>query len=205
MDTVRAFFTKSGHFFSIFIIGQGSSPPLPPLVPCLLYCTNYTTLYYITLLYYTILRYLLYKPTYSTIITLFHQNRKCNRNNKIFHLISHMALLQAAPLIGTTKPQSSVPESSDRYAQLLTEGNFEIILTLEKIFLRALCTIISLIVHKKNITQTDDHQFPCELFQSCSYDTFAFEMGFSLGPLCHTKRHDKYVFTTHPPHKELFI
>ena len=183
MDTVRAFFTKSGHFFSIFIIGQGSSPPLPPLVPCLLYCTNYTTLHYIILLYYTILRYLLYKPTYSTIITLFHQNRKYNQNNKIFHLISHMALLQAAPLIGTTKPQSSVPESSDRYAQLLTEGNFEIILTLEKIFLRALCTIISLIVHKKNITQTDDHQFPCELFQSCSYDTFAFEMGFSLGPL----------------------
>ena len=116
-----------------------------------------------------------------------------------------MTLLQAAPMIGTTKPSSSVPESSDRYAQLLTAGNFEIILTLEKIFVRALCTIISLIVHKKNITQTDDHQFPCELFQSCSHDTFAFEMGFSLEPLCHTKRHDKYVFTTHPPHKELFI
>ena len=27
---------------------------------------------------------------------------------------------------------------------------------------------------------------------------FSFKMGFSLEPLCHTKRHDKYVFT-HPP------
>ena len=77
-----------------------------------------------------------------------------------------MTLLQAAPMIGTTKPSSSVPESSDRYAQLLTAGNFEIILTLEKIFVRALCTIISLIVHKKNITQTDDHQFRVNYFKA---------------------------------------
>ena len=26
---------------------------------------------------------------------------------------------------------------------------------------------------------------------------FSFEMGFSLEPFCHTKRHDKYIFT-HP-------
>ena len=30
MDTVRAFFTKSGHFFLIFKIGQGRPPPPPP-------------------------------------------------------------------------------------------------------------------------------------------------------------------------------
>ena len=116
-----------------------------------------------------------------------------------------MALLQAGPLVGTTKSSSFVPEISDRYAQLLTAGNFRNNFKLgENFCARALCTIISLIVHKKKITQTDDHQFPCELFQSCLYDTFAFEMGFSLEPLCHTKRRDKYVFTTHPP-KELFI
>ena len=132
MDTVRAFFTKSGHFFWIFMIGQGSSPPcpLPPpssLVVFLLYYTilstilhyttlHYTTLYY-TILYYTILystllyyTILLYKPPYYTIITLFNQKRKHNQNNKISRLISHMALLQAAPLVGTTKPSSSVPE-----------------------------------------------------------------------------------------------
>ena len=142
MDTVRAFFTKSGHFFWIFMIGQGSSPPCPPpllssCVPAILYYTihyttlhyttlHYTTLHYTTLhytiLYYTILYYtilystllyytiLLYKPPYYTIITLFNQKRKHNQNNKISRLISHMAFLQAAPLVGTTKPSSSVPE-----------------------------------------------------------------------------------------------
>ena len=30
--------------------------------------------------------------------------------------------------------------------------------------------IISVIIHKNNITQTDDRQFACELFRSCSYD-----------------------------------
>ena len=30
MDTIRAFFTKSGHFFSIFKIGHGRPPPAPP-------------------------------------------------------------------------------------------------------------------------------------------------------------------------------
>ena len=125
MDTVRAFFTKSGHFFWIFMIGQWSSAPSPrpPSVTCLLYYTilHYTTLHY-TIIYYTILNYtllystllystiLLYKPPYYTIITLFNQKRKHNQNNKISRLISHMALLQAAPLVGTTKPSSSVPE-----------------------------------------------------------------------------------------------
>ena len=28
---------------------------------------------------------------------------------------------------------------------------------------------MSVIVHKDNVTQTDDHQFPCELFQIYSY------------------------------------
>ena len=32
MDTIRAFFTKSGHFFSIFKIGHGRPPPPHPLV-----------------------------------------------------------------------------------------------------------------------------------------------------------------------------
>ena len=32
MDTVRAFFIKSGHFFSILKIGQRRPPPHPPLV-----------------------------------------------------------------------------------------------------------------------------------------------------------------------------
>ena len=30
------------------------------------------------------------------------------------------------------------------------------------------------------------------------YNNFSCEMGFSLEPLCHTKRHGKYIFT-HPP------
>ena len=33
MDTIRAFFTKSGHFFSIFKIGHGRPPPSPPPPP----------------------------------------------------------------------------------------------------------------------------------------------------------------------------
>ena len=33
-----------------------------------------------------------------------------------------------------------------------------------------LCIIISVIIHKNKITQTDDHQSACELFRSCSYD-----------------------------------
>ena len=81
-----------------------------------------------------------------------------------------MALSQADPLNGTTQPLSSVPGSSDRYAQLLTEDNLEIISNLENTRVCTLCIIISLIVHKKNFLQTDNHQFWCELFQSCSYD-----------------------------------
>ena len=62
------------------------------------------------------------------MITLFDQNRKYyNQNNKILHLVSHIAL-QATSFIGTTEPSSSVPGNCDRYALLLTEGNFEIIL-----------------------------------------------------------------------------
>ena len=30
------------------------------------------------------------------------------------------------------------------------------------------------------------------------YNKFSFEIGFSLQPPCHTKQHDKYIFT-HPP------
>ena len=33
-----------------------------------------------------------------------------------------------------------------------------------------LCIIISVIIHKNNITQTDNHQSTCELFWSCSDD-----------------------------------
>ena len=32
MDTIRTFFTKSGHFFLIFIIEQGTPAPSPTLV-----------------------------------------------------------------------------------------------------------------------------------------------------------------------------
>ena len=85
--------------------------------------TNYTILYYAILWY---------RPTYYTMITLFHQHRKFyNQNNKTFHLISHMALPQAAALISMTEPSRSVPGSYDRYEQLLTAGNFEIISNLD--------------------------------------------------------------------------
>ena len=69
--------------------------------------------------------------THYAMITSFDQNRKYyNQNNKILHLVSHIAL-QATLLIGTTEPSSSVPRNSDRHALLLTEGNFEMILNLE--------------------------------------------------------------------------
>ena len=61
------------------------------------------------------------------MITLLDQNRKYyNQNNKILHLVLHMAL-RAAPLIGTTGPSDSVSGSSDRHELLLTAGNLEII------------------------------------------------------------------------------
>ena len=67
------------------------------------------------------------KPTYYTIITVFDQNRKYyHQINSIIHLVPQMAL-QAAPLIGKAKPSNSVAGSSDRYAQLLSACNFEII------------------------------------------------------------------------------
>ena len=66
------------------------------------------------------------------MITLFDQNKKYyNQNNKIHHLVSHIAV-QATSLIGTTEPSGSVPGSSDSHALLWTEGNFEIILNLDK-------------------------------------------------------------------------
>ena len=59
------------------------------------------------------------------ILNLFDQNRKYyNQNNKI--LPSHMAL-QVGPLISMMDPSTSVPGSSDKYAQLSTAGNFKII------------------------------------------------------------------------------
>ena len=82
------------------------------------------------------------------MITLFEQNRKYyNQNNKILHLVSHIAL-QATSLIGTTEPSSSVPGSSDTHALLLTEGNFEIILNLDKILVHAIryCLIKSVCI-----------------------------------------------------------
>ena len=85
------------------------------------------------------------RPTYYTMITLFDQNRKyCNQNNKILHLVSHISL-QATSLIGTMELLSSVPGSSDRHALLLTEGNFEIILNLDKILVHVMryCVIKS--------------------------------------------------------------
>ena len=93
-----------------------------------------------------------------------------NQNNTILHLVLDMAPSQAAALIGPTELSSSAPRSSDGYAQLLTAGNFEIISNLENVSACALCTIISLIAHKNNISQTVGYQFSCELFQSCLYD-----------------------------------
>ena len=75
--------------------------------------------------------------------------------------------LQATPLISTTEPLNSVPGSSDRHAQLLAAGNFEIIWNLDKILVRVMHSVI---VRKNNVTQTDDHQSECEFFWSCLYD-----------------------------------
>ena len=100
------------------------------------------------------------------ILTLFDQNRKYyNQNNKI--LSSHMAL-QVGPLISMMEPSNSVPGSSDKYAQLSTAGNFKIIWDLDKIYC-AMWVIISVIIHKNYLTQTDNHQFPDKLFWSCWY------------------------------------
>ena len=75
------------------------------------------------------------RPTYYAMITLFDQNRKYgNQNNKILHIVSHMAL-QAAPVIRTTEPSNSVPGSFDRHAQHLTADNFEIIWNLDKVLM----------------------------------------------------------------------
>ena len=72
------------------------------------------------------------------MITLFDQNKKYyNQSNKILHLVSHIAL-QATSLIGTTEPSGSFPGSSDSHALLLAEGNFEIILNLDKILVHVM-------------------------------------------------------------------
>ena len=86
------------------------------------------------------------------MITLFDQNKKYyNQSNKILHLVSHIAL-QATSLIGTMEPSSSVPESSDRHVLLLTEGNFEITLNLDKILVHVLryCVIKSVCIDTAN-------------------------------------------------------
>ena len=72
------------------------------------------------------------------MISLFDRNRKYyNHNNKTLHLVSHIAL-QATSLISTTEPSSSVPGGSDKHELLLTEGNFKIILNLDKILVRVM-------------------------------------------------------------------
>ena len=59
------------------------------------------------------------------MITLFNQNKNYyNQNNKILHLVSHMAL-QGAVLSATRELLNSVSRRSDRRVQLLTVGNFE--------------------------------------------------------------------------------
>ena len=77
--------------------------------------------------------------------------------------------LQGAPLISSMEPSNSVPWSSDKHAQLLTAGNFEIISNVDQM-LAELFVITSMILHKNNITETDDYQFRCEIFWSCSFD-----------------------------------
>ena len=44
--------------------------------------------------------------------------------------------LQAAPVISTTELSSSVSGSSDKHAQLLTVGNFEMIWNLNEVLVR---------------------------------------------------------------------
>ena len=78
------------------------------------------------------------RSTYYNTITLIDQNIKYyNLNNKILHLISHMAF-QVAPLIGVTEPSNSVPGNSDKQAQFLTADNFKIIWKLNKILVRVM-------------------------------------------------------------------
>ena len=77
--------------------------------------------------------------------------------------------LQPAPLIGIMEPLSSIPGISDRHSQLLTVVNFEIIWNSSKVLVHVML-IVSVIAHKYNITETDDYQSACELFQSCFYD-----------------------------------
>ena len=77
------------------------------------------------------------------MITLFDQNRKYYiQNNKTLHLVSQIAL-QVTSLIDTTEPSSSVPGNSDRHALPLTEGNFEIILNMDKslVYVMRYCVI----------------------------------------------------------------
>ena len=61
------------------------------------------------------------------MMILFDQNIKYyNQDNKILHLVSHVAL-QTAPLIGMTETLNSVSGSSDKHAPLLTVGHFKVI------------------------------------------------------------------------------
>ena len=88
------------------------------------------------------------RPTYYTMITLFDQNRKYYiQNNKTLHLVSQIAL-QVSSLIDTTEPSSSVPGNSDRHALPLTEGNFEIILNMDKslVYVMRYCVIKSICI-----------------------------------------------------------
>ena len=58
------------------------------------------------------------------------------------------------------EPSSSVPESSDRHVLLLTEGNFEITLNLDKILVHVLrYCVISLYVLTRLITVETDSLF----------------------------------------------
>ena len=56
-----------------------------------------------------------------------------------------------------------------------------------------LTLLISVIVHKNNITQTDDHESACELFRSYSYDlkqnwSTAGLQTFDIGPFTHSHK-----------------
>ena len=79
--------------------------------------------------------------TTSKGLLLYHNNSiRPNRiyysqDNKILYFFPHVAL-QTAPVISTTEPSSSVSGSSDRHAQLLTVGNFEIIWNLNEDLVR---------------------------------------------------------------------
>ena len=71
---------------------------------------------------------------------------------------------QAAPLFSTTQLSNYVPGRSDRHAQVLSNGNLDNFILGQNFSACYVLYIISVIAHENSITQTEEHQFVCELF-----------------------------------------